>query len=362
MYSLKAVDLFAGAGGATRGLQDAGFDVVGAIENDEFASQTYCANHASSMLLTADIREVDAERFRTKLGLRKGRLDLLKACPPCQGFSSLAKGAIDQGRNDLVFDALRFVDAFEPKILLLENVPGLRKDARMFRVAANLEEMGYTFRQYVVDAKDFGVPQRRKRLIAFASRRGFGLPPANLTDLLPASFDPRPRTVRDAFEALARSISPEDPQNVYRQSKSDVAARIKAVPVNGTRFDLPAEHQLACHLRLTYDDGRPRRNATSSYGRLRLDEPSPTMTTRCTTPACGSFIHPTEHRGITLREAATLQTFPHRYRFLGHYESVERQIGNAVPVRMAQALGLIAREMLARRPRRIDADTSERAE
>jgi DNA (cytosine-5)-methyltransferase 1 len=114
-----------------------------------------------------------------------------------------------------------------------------------------------------------------------------------------------------------------------------VARRLAAIPLNGSRFDPPEDLRLACRKRL---DAKGR-NATGSYERMRLDEPAPTMRTRRTTPACGSFVHPIEDRGITLREAAALQIFPATYRFSGNYGNIERQIGNAVPVLMARALG-----------------------
>jgi DNA (cytosine-5)-methyltransferase 1 len=336
MPAVTAIDLYAGAGGATRGLRDAGIDVVAAIENYPDAASSYRLNHPEVMLVERDIRRVDPEGLRRRLGLRRGSLGLLKACPPCQGFSSLAKGQVDEDRNDLVLDVARFAIAFRPRSILLENVPGLRHDDRLGTLTRILEAHGYRFRQYVVDAQSLGVPQRRKRLIVIglssSVRRAL---PDSIEEMLPGSFDTTPRTVRDVFAALAESVAVDDPLNRARKSAPAVFNRIRAIPVGGTRFDLPEQHQLACHRSLD------RRDATSAYGRLRMDAPAPTLTTRCTTPACGSFVHPTEDRGITLREAAALQTFPTTYAFQGRYGSIEKQIGNAVPVRMAEALGLV---------------------
>jgi DNA (cytosine-5)-methyltransferase 1 len=160
------------------------------------------------------------------------------------------------------------------------------------------------------------------------SRRVRRTLPDDLVELLPAGFHRDLVTVGQAFAALEEFKASSDPLNRHRQLTGPVEARVAAVPVNGTRFDLPEELVLNCHKKLK---GNHARNATASYGRLRLNAPAPTMTTRCTTPACGSFIHPTENRGITLREAAVLQTFPADYRFCGGYDSIERQIGNAVP-------------------------------
>lgn len=332
MNALSAVDLFAGAGGATEGLRQAGFEVLGAVESDESAVASYVLNHPGVRVWRADIRKVTAKSVLRELELQLGQLSLLKACPPCQGFSSLAEGraTIDPHQNDLVIDTLRFVRALRPKAVMIENVPGLGRDERAMRLTRGLAGAGYIARQYSVNAVQFGVPQRRRRLIILGLRgKRSALP-----ESLPAEGLDAPATVRSAFDELARVLHPNDPLDVSRELSATVAKRVSAVPVNGTRFDLPPELQLECHKRIN-----GARNATASYGRLKNDEPAPTMTTRCTTPACGSFIHPTLHRGITLREAATLQTFPVTYQFAGSYGEIERQIGNAVPVKMARALG-----------------------
>jgi DNA (cytosine-5)-methyltransferase 1 len=338
MPRLTAVDLFSGAGGATQGLLDAGFDVIGAVENDPAASQSYRLNHPTARLWDADIRTIAATSMLRELGLRPGELGLLKACPPCQGFSSLSEGraTINSAQNDLVLHTIRFVRALKPKAVLLENVPGLGRDARSLRLQTALNALGYATRQYTVNAVDFGVPQRRRRLIIVALRgRRRSLP----TAISPLGLDgpvPPEATVAGAFAQLATELHADDPLSVQRVVHPKVLERIKAVPVGGSRFDLPPELRLACHDRA---DAKGKSAATSSYGRLVASRPAPTMTTRCTTPACGSFIHPTEDRGITLREAATLQTFPSDYQFIGSYGEIERQIGNAVPVKMATALG-----------------------
>ncbi|MFD7622356.1 DNA cytosine methyltransferase [Streptomyces sp. NPDC059802] len=341
MPTYSAVDLFAGAGGATRGLRDAGFTMLAAVENDLEAAETYRRNHPKVSLFAEDIRTVEPQALLAGAALSPDGLDLLKACPPCQGFSSLAKGPVDERRNDLVLDTFRFVEGLRPRIVLLENVPGLARDRRLPELHRLLAGAGYRLRMSTLDAAAFGVPQRRKRFICFAVREDVCFEfDGDLVDLLPSGFQTAPRTAGHALAHLARHLRPDDPLNTHRKSSAAVGARISAVPVGGNRFDLPEEHQLDCHKRLAS------RNAGSSYGRVKLEEPAPTMTTRCTTPACGRFIHPTENRGLTLREAATFQTFPVGYEFHGHYGSIERQIGNAVPVRMAKGLGLIAAAIL----------------
>ena len=345
-----AIDLFAGAGGATRGLKDAGFNVLAAAENDMLAAQSFAANHPD-VVLADDVRDIEPGRLRRFLGLGVGELDLLKACPPCQGFSSLARGEMDALRNDLVLDVYRFVRDLRPRAILLENVPGLARDHRLGTLLGAVAELGYVHAQYAVDAREFGVPQRRRRLIVVAVRGSILRElPAAMDALIPADFDRTPKTAGQALADLARALRPCDPWDRHRKSGPAVAARIAAVPVGGTRFDLPPEHQLACHSKLAASGRSTKSGATASYGRVKAGEAAPTMTTRCTTPACGSFVHPIENRGLTIREAATFQTFPVDYQFCGGYDAVERQIGNAVPVRMAHGLGLAVRSALGDHP------------
>ena len=163
----SAIDLFAGAGGATQGFLNAGYEVVAAIENYTAAADTYQANHATTDLRRVDIREQDAQALRVELELRRGELHLLTACPPCQGFSSFGTRNKNDPRNDLVLEVWRFLSAFLPRCLLMENVPGLRADDRLDTFLRKARAIGYGVRTYVVDAADFGVPQRRRRLIVF---------------------------------------------------------------------------------------------------------------------------------------------------------------------------------------------------
>jgi len=231
------------------------------------------------------------------------------------------------------------VKEFLPKTVLLENVPGLGRDSRLTQLLAEIVALGYVARKYLVQATDFGVPQRRKRLIVMAVRGGTpGMFPDDLTSLLSAEFDKAPVTAGAALDSLAGQLLHDDPLNRSRTHSAKTTERIAAIPVNGNRFDLPLDLRLACHTRL---EERGLKTATSPYGRVQRDKPAPTMTTRCTSPSCGSFVHPTKNRGLTLREAAAFQTFPPSYAFSGNYGEIERQIGNAVPVRLAHGLGLV---------------------
>ncbi len=319
--SLSAVDLFSGAGGLTLGLKQAGFQVLAGVEIDSLAAESYRLNHPDSKLVEQDIREVDPSVLMTSLGLRRGELDLLAGCPPCQGFSSIRtrrRGTVEDSRNDLLFQFVRFVDAFRPRALLMENVPGLAVDARLGSLVRRLRHRGYRMRWSVVDAAEHGVPQRRRRLVMIGSRVG--------KVAWPEPSKQR-RTVSDAIGHLAVPGESGDALHDLVEKRSDrIGLLIAAIPPNGgSREDLPPDPRLACHVRT--------RGLFDVYGRLRWDDVSPTVTGGCVNPSKGRFLHPDQNRAITLREAALLQSFPEDYQFSlrrGKYAAAE-MIGNALP-------------------------------
>ena len=171
-----AIDLFAGGGGLSLGLKRAGFDILGAVDNDSFATQVYKLNHKKTKYWEKDIRLLSPAIIKKELGLKQGELDLLAGCPPCQGFSSLRtmNGAITihDERNDLIFIFFDFIKALKPKTIMMENVPGLAKDFRFIRFCNSLKKLNYSIRFKIVNVEDYGVPQRRKRLILLASING----------------------------------------------------------------------------------------------------------------------------------------------------------------------------------------------
>lgn len=332
MGSGTAIDLFAGAGGVTTGLKAAGATVLAAVELDPIASATYSANHPEVRLVTNDINDIVPAQLMRMAGLVPGELTLLAACAPCQGYSSLGPRRPDDPRNELVARVADFVEVFRPRAVAFENVPQLAKDARFGAFVARLRELGYGLRPDVVDAAEFRVPQRRRRLVALAVD---GLSNDQVPALKPihVKYDDGldPFWVRHAFAELP-SLDSGDPLHASRAYPPLVLARIRAVPKDGgSRRDLPPELRLRCHERLG-------NNSASVYGRMRWDAVSPTLTTRCSSPSCGRFLHPEEDRAITLREAAVLQTFPLDYCFEGGRMAIEAQVGNAIPVRLAEAI------------------------
>jgi len=338
---LTAIDLFAGAGGLTAGLKLAGFHVCAAVEVDPRAAETFRANHPCVHLEERDIRAVRCAPLMRELELRRGELDLLAGCPPCQGFSRLPtrnrNAREGDGRNNLVFEFVRFVRAFHPKTIMFENVPGLMRNERFQQVKEQLSALGYSLEAKVLDASDFGVPQRRRRLIVLGSRGHRRLSLAEPSN--------QHRTVREAFAVLTAKpgISGDALHDLPVHHSNQVQTLIRAIPVDGGgRLDLPEEMKLECH--------KHTNGFHDVYGRMRWDAPSPTITSGCVNPSKGRFLHPVEHRAITLREAAILQGFPVDYVFLPRHgkEAIAAMIGNALPPPFIAAHAKSVREALAR--------------
>jgi DNA (cytosine-5)-methyltransferase 1 len=322
MLKPRAIDLFSGCGGLTLGLKQAGFRVIGGIESNELAVKTYKANHKTVRVWPKDIRKVSVADVKRKLKLKPGELELLAGCPPCQGFSTITtlngnKRRSTDDRNDLIFEFLRFVRGLKPKAIMLENVPRLANNWRLKRMLAELRRLGYECNSRVLDAADYAVPQRRRRFILLAGR-GVEIPFAREARSQPV--------VRDAISRLSKRAR-RHPLHNYRERRSEkVMKRIRRIPANGgSRFALGKRSQLPCHKEF---DG-----FKDIYGRMAWAEVAPTITTGCFNPSKGRFLHPTNHRAITLREAALLQSFPISYVFLldnGRIATAE-MIGNALP-------------------------------
>jgi DNA (cytosine-5)-methyltransferase 1 len=320
----KAIDVFSGCGGTVEGLRGAGFRVLAAIEMDELAVKTFRANHKGVKVWHTDIADLTAKSLLEHHGLRRGELDLLTGCPPCQAFSALrrlngSRRVRDKASKDLVFQYLKLVRALYPKVVLIENVPRLLNDYRFNEVRKRLRALGYVGQPQIFDAADFGVPQRRRRMIFVASRIG------KIEYAAPS--DPKKKTVREAIGALPKAGKSGDPLHDFAENRSTkVAALIAKIPKNGgSRLALGKRRQLACHKEC---DG-----FKDVYGRMAWNQVSPTITSGCVNPSKGRFLHPSQNRSITLREAALLQGFPPHYSFAldrGKF-AVALMIGNAFP-------------------------------
>lgn len=324
----KAIDLFSGCGGLTAGLKSAGFAVVAAVEVDRKAQETYVANHPEVRLYSQDIRLLDPLLIAEQCGFGVGEVDIIAGCPPCQGFSRLRTRnravSVEDDRNDLVSEFLRFVSVLLPKTVMMENVPSLLADSRFDFIMKSLDALGYKCLATVVDASDYGVPQRRKRMIMLGSR---------IHDPVWVKPVSQRITVRDTISCLEAPSRSKDKLHALPERRSQpVKELIALIPKNGgSRKDLPPERQLACHLRSN--------GFKDVYGRMAWDDVSPTITSGCHNPSKGRFLHPSRNRTITLREAAMLQGFSRSYKFdVSHgKEAIALMIGNALPPPLIRA-------------------------
>ena len=228
---LKAVDLFSGCGGLTVGLKKAGFEVVGAVDVEPLAVETYQMNHPEVTIWTEDIRKLSGRKMMRKLGIKKRELDLLAGCPPCQGFSSIrtlnGNKTIKDDRNDLIFDFLRLIKEFMPKAVMMENVPGLLTDKRMEKLKKELKILGYHLGESptILNVAEYGVPQRRRRMILMAGRKG---------SIAFARKAVKLRTVRDAIEQLKPHGRSGDTLHDFPENRTArISAMISRIPKNG---------------------------------------------------------------------------------------------------------------------------------
>jgi len=332
-----AVDMFSGCGGLTVGLKRAGFRVLGAVDNDRLSVETYRANHRDVIVWEIDIRELEASELLDALDLRVGELDVLAGCPPCQGFSTMRtlNGAVrvDDPRNDLLQEFQRFVEGLRPRVVMMENVPGLAKDSRFAAFCSKMKDLGYVGDHRVLNAADYGVAQRRRRLIYLA---GMGI-------AIPFAAEARRRkTVWDAIGSLPKAGQSGDPAHDMPENRTPrIQDIIRRIPKDGgSRRDLPDELQLECHRRCN--------GFKDVYGRMAKDDVAPTITGGCFNPSKGRFLHPEEDRAITMREAALLQGFPRRYKFPNtrSKSAVALMIGNALPPAFIAAHGRVIKRVL----------------
>jgi DNA (cytosine-5)-methyltransferase 1 len=342
-----AIDLFSGSGGVTTGYKSAGIRVLAAVDIDLFSRMTYQANHPEVELFDQDLSQLEPMMILNEIKLDPGALSILTACAPCQSYSSLGRMNREESSKgtSLVERVADFVDAMLPRAIVMENVPELRRTDEFMRLLIRLSSAGYGVQHTVVNAADFGVPQRRRRLVLIGLRGVSDQEvPLLSVDHPSLSQNSRKRTVRTTLALVARFAHGDALHTVRTSFPVVVAQRIAAIPPDGgSRSSLPENLRLDCHQAMK---GKRGTAAGNVYGRMRWDAPSPTLTTRCTTPACGRFLHPEENRPITVREAATLQTFPLNYSFKGQSMAVQAQIGNAVPPKLAQAIARVVTHAL----------------
>jgi DNA (cytosine-5)-methyltransferase 1 len=332
------VDSFSGAGGLSLGLSNAGFEILLSFDIDKLCIDTIRSNpkYFKHPALCEDIKNMLDGRLLETIGLKRNELFLLAGGPPCQGFSVQRIGEDADSRNELVLLYSELIDEVRPLFFIMENVSGIqgkRGKAILSEAIQKMDSIGYRVHKKLIDAKDYGVPQRRKRIILVGERADVG---ANYS--FPDPSDTR-KTVRDAIEFLPKPPEDGGPHPDYPLHRRDRLSeknlqRIKTLRQGQGRDYLPKELLADCHKIDSAIIGH--RNV---YGRMAWDEVAPTITARFDSFTRGQFGHPEQMRSISLCEGALLQTFPLDFAFKGSKIEIARQIGNAVPPRLAEALG-----------------------
>lgn len=342
---ITAVDLFSGAGGFSLGALNAGVEIAGALELNRTAADTYTTNIKRSdggeiPLICKSIMEVSPQDAMSQWGIAAGTCDIVIGGPPCQGFSThrIAGKGVNDPRNELLCRYFDYVKVIRPRVFIVENVPGLlwpRHASYLKRFyemgkAANYDVM----EPVVINARDYGVPQNRKRVFLLGVDR---------TRPLDVEWPPAPTHVNPnavncgnaAHEAwvpasvVFEGETENDPNNIHMNHGEQLKAQFANTPKNGGSCSQSGT-LLKCH--------RNHSGHGDVYGRIDPSKPAPTMTTACINPSKGRFVHPTDDHGITLRQAARIQTFPDSFIFSGGLMAGGAQVGNAVPVLLAQAL------------------------
>lgn len=384
------IDLFAGAGGLSEGLEEAGFHSIFASEIVPQYADTYRKNHPGTTVMTQDIRKLDAESIRKQLGIRKGQLALIAGGPPCQGFSINApiRSTLDQ-RNHLFKEYLRFVDAFEPRAVLIENVPGLvsfEDGDTLHAILKALGELGYGADVRILGAAYYGVPQMRWRTVILGLR-GKELPrnafpePVCHAPIRPnftATFDGHSLlkvpaadipgnfvSVKDAIgdlpplkggekgtECKEYLFAPEcDFQRAVRRGSPGVynheAPRLSPINLQRLKYIKPGGNWTDIPYDLLPTGMKKARKSdhTKRYGRLTPNGLASTILTKCD-PHWGAYFHYAQDRSLTVREAARCQSFPDHYIFYGSQQEQYAQVGNAVPPMLAKAVGVALKAVL----------------
>ena len=344
---LTVLDLFSGAGGLSSGLHRAGgFTTVQAVEMDVAAAATYSLNHPRAAVHVGPIQE----------WLRDGtvpEVDVVVGGPPCQGFSTLGKQDAEDVRNVLWEEYARAVVRARPRYFVVENVTAFLRSDQFARFERTTQPGGsladWTFQARVINAADHGAPQARRRAVLIGHLRDLPFPgwPE------PTTPDEQ-RTVRQALTGIRHDCDGTDlpdrtmefagrilpgafrttELHLDRDYTSTSRARFRTIPPGGNRFDIPDHLLSACWRKHTS-------GSADVMGRLHWDRPSVTIRTEFFKPEKGRYLHPVAHRAITHLEAALLQGFPPDYRWVGSKTAIARQIGNAVPLPLGEAIGRI---------------------
>lgn len=333
------VDAFCGAGGMSHGLMRSGFQICYAFDNSDCAVTSYAKNVDTACRLK-NAYAVNLKRELREEKIKPNDVALIAGGPPCQGFSIQRRGSTADPRNDLVRVFFDMAFAIKPPFILMENVLGIkgRRGKSLVQYVQNeCKRRGYFFHAVELNAADFGAPQLRKRFFIVAEKIKDGR--TNFQFPEPKYRPDTYRTVRDAIADLPSPPSDGSEHALVPNHRCDVLSpqnkeRFMHVPQGGGRNDIPFDIRLKCHRVSTKKAGH-----RYVYGRLAWEKPSGVITARFDSLTRGRFGHPEENRSLSLREGARLQTFPDSFVFTGNKVEIAKQIGNAVPPVLAEAIG-----------------------
>jgi DNA (cytosine-5)-methyltransferase 1 len=340
MKPASVVDLFCGVGGLTHGFVKEGFNVVAGIDNDSTCEFAYVKNNGARFV-PLPVEEITADEIASLYP--ENHAKVLVGCAPCTPFSKYTNPKSKNDKWRLLHSFANLVRSVRPDIVSMENVPELTKHEIYQEFLVTLKEEGYEVSPKVVYCPDYGIPQRRQRLVLLASRLG-------KIRLISKTHSPEQyKTVEKVIGKLepleAGQVSQDDPLHLACRLSELNLRRIEHTPQGGSWKDWPEELILDCHKAATG------KSYGSIYGRMRWNDLAPTMTTQCYGLGNGRFGHPEQHRAISLREAALFQTFPKDYDFIDpaakfSIHNIGRHIGNAVPVRLGVIIARSIRKHL----------------
>jgi len=336
-FDIAAIDLFCGIGGLTQGLKQSGINVKAGIDFDKGCKYAYETNN-DAKFIGEDITKITGKDLKKLWGKKK--IKILVGCAPCQPFSTHSNKVKDKENGDkwnLLNEYLRLIGETKPLVLSMENVPNLANKDVFLNFVSRLKELGYFVSYKNIFCPDYGIPQKRRRLVLLASKLG------EIAMLPPTHNKQTYITVKEAIGDLPTINNGERDKNDFLHFTSKLTDlnlnRIKASKPNRTWEDWSDELKLNCHKKQTG------KTYKAVYGRMSWSEPSPTITTQFYNYGTGRFGHPEQNRALTIREASILQTFPKDYKFVENEKFIimtrlGTHIGNAVPVKLGYIIGL----------------------
>ena len=328
MEKIKTIDLFCGAGGMTKGFEMAGFNTVFAVEFNKIYAQTYKINFPSVDVYVGDIKKIPDDKIKV-LEKKYGKIDVIIGGPPCQGFSiagNIGRRFLEDDRNRLFLEYVRFVDILRPKIFVLENVAALvkhNKGKTIKEIEEKFTELGYSIQYKILNSVNYEVPQERRRVFLVGTIKGINFSFPNEMKTI--------KTVKEAIDDLPPLRSGESSNiswHVAMAHSQQMLEKMKYVKDGGNRNDIPEEL-------------RPKSGDIRKYIRYNSSKPSV-----CVTGDMRKIFHYSQNRALTCRELARLQTFPDDFDFIGNSIEVQQQIGNAVPCKLAYHMALKCKKAL----------------